>query len=638
MKKIYKIIKYAILGIAALLLLAVTTVIGAGYVLPLPDTEQTPAGYSRNVSQYVTMHDGVKIAIDVWFPKDMEADKQYPTALQMTRYWRASELTGIFRGLMALGVVGTGNMVDETFDWFNTAGYVVIKVDARGSGASFGTRTVEWAREEVQDYGEILEWIAKQPWSNGKVGSFGVSYEGNTAEMIAVNNRPELKVVAPLYGDFNPFLGLIQPGGAKNTYVDAWGAMVRAMDLNDICTIADAEGFSCFLTKMMMAGVKPVDGHEDLLELAVADHKANRLVVDNDRTVVYIDDELDDTGYMTKDMSPFGHQEQIEASGVPMLLHLGWHDAATTEGALNRFIKFSNDQHLLIGPFTHGGGMDTDPFNDVDTPVSPSSKEQYQSLIEYFDMFLKGNETGLKPAKKITYYTNGAGTWSTTEVWPPVGFDTKTYFLGDGQQLTEKLASVTQGTDSYTVDFSVTNGSSTRWHTNMGGGDVVYADRATQDEKLLHYTSAPLESTIEITGTPTISLHVASSHKDALFIAYLEDIAPDGTVTYITEGVLRADNRKIVDPGTLSYPPLGIEHSYLRDDAEPMVPGEVTEVAFNFFPISVQIQAGHKLRVALAGADEVMFRRWPEEGTPEWIIHKGGLAASSITIPFKVVN
>ena len=81
---------------------------------------------------------------------------------------------------------------------FNGAGYALVLVDARGSGASFGMRRFELAEDEVRDYGEVVDWIIEQPWSNGRVGAYGVSYAGNTAEMLAVNMHPAVKAVARL--------------------------------------------------------------------------------------------------------------------------------------------------------------------------------------------------------------------------------------------------------------------------------------------------------------------------------------------------------------------------------------------------------------------------------------------------------
>ncbi len=92
-------------------------------------------------------------------------------------------------------------------------------------GASFGSRAYEVNQDEVRDYGEIVDWIVGQSWSNGRVGAAGVSYDGDTAEMLMVNRHPAVKAVAPLYPDFNALDHLIFPGGVfLNFFADDWGS------------------------------------------------------------------------------------------------------------------------------------------------------------------------------------------------------------------------------------------------------------------------------------------------------------------------------------------------------------------------------------------------------------------------------
>jgi uncharacterized protein len=186
--------------------------------------------------------------------------------------------------------------------------------------------------------------------------------------------------------------------------------------------------------------------------------------------------------------------------------------------------------------------------------------------------------------------------------------------------------------DSYTVDFSTTSGAHNRWKTNLGGGDVIYPNRTAEDKKLLTYTTAPLEADLEITGSPVVTLEMASTTSDGAVFAYLEDVGPDGRVTYVDEGILRTIHRKIATT-PLSYVPLGPAHSYVRADAEPMPAGQSAEIAFSMFPTSVLLHKGHRIRVALAGADESMFDRIPANATPIWTVYREKSRASSLEVP-----
>ncbi|MDE2754375.1 MAG: CocE/NonD family hydrolase, partial [Gemmatimonadota bacterium] len=178
---------------------------------------------TRNQALHIPMRDGVRIAVDVWLPEGTEEGALLPTMIRATRYWRA-------RGFVDSPLENDSNY-DEAERW-NAAGYALVLVDGRGSGASFGIRRFELAEDEVWDYGEVADWIVAQPWSNGRVGAYGVSYAGNTAEMLAVNRHPAVKAVAPLFNDFDNFGHLVFPGGVLTVgFLESWSDRTRMQDL-----------------------------------------------------------------------------------------------------------------------------------------------------------------------------------------------------------------------------------------------------------------------------------------------------------------------------------------------------------------------------------------------------------------------
>jgi predicted acyl esterase len=109
-------------------------------------------------------------------------------------------------------------------------------------------------------------------------------------------------------------------------------------------------------------------------------------------------------------------------------------------------------------------------------------------------------------------------------------------------------------------------------------------------------------------------------------------VAPDGTVTYVTEGQLRALHRRVSEEPP-PYPVFGPHHSFRRADAVPLSPGEAAELRFTLFPTSVRFRSGHRVRVALAGHDNGNFRRVPESGRPRVIVHRDGALRSRIELP-----
>jgi uncharacterized protein len=224
----------------------------------------------------------------------------------------------------------------------------------------------------------------------------------------------------------------------------------------------------------------------------------------------------------------------------------------------------------------------------------------------------------------------GARVWKHTAVWPPIGTTNRVLYFGDKSNLS--AAPSNAGFDHYPVDFTAATGTLTRWATQMGGGDVIYPDRRDADKKLLSYTSAPMPAATTITGTPVVTAYLSTTAADGVVIAYLEDVAPDGHVMYITEGVLRLTNRKETD-ANLPYVTLGVNRSFHRADALPVKPGEVMQVRVPLYATSMQIKAGHRLRVALAGAADGQFDRIPTTRSVTWTVYRDAKRPSGVELP-----
>lgn len=387
----------------------------------------------------------------------------------------------------------------------------------------------------------------------------------------------------------------------------------------------------------MNYGVQRVDADRDGTQLAqIVRHHDNVDIAKALGTVEFRDDPLTpELGSIRfADISPYGLKSKIEASHVPMMVWCGWLDANSCQGALIRYRTLSNPQVVVIGPLSHGGSFNVDPFAANHLPPVPTRQEQLEMEANFFAQTL-ANETPAKLGSSIQYYTMGEGKWHTTTVWPPEGLSNETLFFAEGNTLTATAPANQGGADSYRVDLTASSGSQTRWHTQLGGGDVVYGDRAAADKKLLKYTSPPLETDLEITGSPVLTLQIASTISDGAIHAYLEDVAPTGRVTYLDEGVFRVIHRKETDPRSLPYESLGPAHSFRREDAAPMKPGEATSIRFSLLPTSVLLRKGHSIRIALAGADAGLFQTYPASGAPEWTVYRDAERSSFLELPAK---
>jgi putative CocE/NonD family hydrolase len=613
-------------GIVASALVAVATL-----RTKLPGEEMTPAGIQQSSSMYVKMRDGVEIAATIDLPLDFKAGERVPVLMRTTRYWRAPQFGWTLRMLVALHLADPTDLVDKQAAYFNQRQFAVLVVDARGSGASGGHRVMEFSPAEVADMGEVAAWAARQPWSNGRVGTFGISYDGNTAELAAVPNQSAIRAVMPLYDNFD-LLSAIQAGGvAMRGLLQQWSDVVAALDRDDVCGADQVKGWKCWKDRLMTPGVRPVDADprgKHLADLVSQHHNIN--VAKTVANVEFRDDHV--ATFTLGALSPSGLRAQIEASKLPMMVWCGWLDGGGGEDALTRFKTFSNPQVVVIGPLSHGGDFNVDPFGSSHSPAAPPSEEQFKMEADFFDRVLR-NPTPEPIESSIQYYTMGQAQWHTTKVWPPAGLSAKRLYFGEHNTLTAASPSASRASDSYTVDFTTSSGDRTVWHTGFGGGDVVYPDRADEDKKLLVYTSGPIKTDLEITGTPVLTIEMSSTTSDGALHAYLEDVSPQGRVTYVDEGVFRLIDRKEVDPKSLPYQPLGPAHSFLRKDAEPLTPGEAATIRFALYPASVLLRKGHRIRVALAGADAGVFQRYPAEGTPAWTVYRETQRASFIELP-----
>jgi len=568
----------------------------------------------------VAARDGTRLAVDVHLPKGSKSGTPLPTILRITRYWRAIELAN---GKTA---------PDRYADAIAAHGYAYVMLDVRGSGASFGVSTSPWSHEEVLDYRDVLDWITQQPWSNGRVGALGVSYEGNTAALLSALEHPAVRAVVPLFFDFDPYRSPALPGGLfDEDFIHSWSQLTDAIDEGDICTALGATSASeCALLRSQIRGPLRVDADRDgaLLAEAMAEHRSNTRVYAAVSAITYRDDPYGAQGASLSDISPFAFAGAIDRGGVPWLSWGSWYDSGTADASLNAFATFHNPQSVVIGAYSHGAEHDADPYRDSIAAVAPAPAEQIEQALRFLDDHLQRDAAPSE--RSIRYYTVGEGQWRTTASWPPPGVERQDWFLVGDNRLATAPPEVAES-DHYSVDFTATTGRVNRWATQKDGADVVYADRAQQAAKLLSYTSDPLPEALRVVGHPIVNVYLSSTRDDGALFVYLEDVAPGGRVTYVTEGQLRLLHRRTSDSPYVTFGP---QHSFLRADGAALVPGQSELVELTLLPVAVLIRAGHCLRVSIAGHDADTFRRYPEEGPVELTLEHSPSQASRVSLPF----
>lgn len=589
--------------------------------VPAPYGHQANRSYKKVSikTYYVEMRDGVKLAVDVYKPKGMKAEK-LPSLIHQTRYWRSAELRWPFKW-MTKGLVGRqGKFIKDIV----TNGYVVVNVDSRGSGASFGSRPHPWTEEETLDGVDIIEWILEQEWSDGNIGSLGVSYSGTTAEFLAFNQHPNLKAVILMYSLFDVYDDIAYPGGVfQKHFVNDWGLYNSRLDMDQI----PRGGFPI---RLLVKGVRRVrDGKRvRTFKAALRDHEANLQVNKTASGVEFRDQVPDGVGIDNMDVfSPFTYIDELDASGTAVYCYSGWLDGAYQHSNIRRYLNLTNPANkLILGPWEHSGKYNCSP-----AAPSLSGFDHVGEILKFMDYHLKGMDNGLDEEAPIHYFTMMEDEWKAADTWPPEAMDYKVYFESD-QRLSEKRPA-SDGYDVYTIDTTVSTHNQSRWYSTIGKLETpnVAAFRKEETAKLLYYDSNPLEQATEITGHPIIHLYVDSDQSDGNFHVYLDEVTVDGSVINITEGLLRGIHRQL-DDELVMYKDVVPYRNYTEANIEPMIPGTVSELIFDLLPVSYLVAAGSRLRISLAGADQTHFSVM-HKAIPTWKVQRNEKHASYLEIP-----
>ncbi|MFI6156310.1 CocE/NonD family hydrolase [Kitasatospora sp. NPDC051170] len=603
-------------------LLAATAVLG---LAAAPAGAQSGPTEPPFQSRYVAMPDGVRLAVDVYLPEGTRPGAQLPTVLVTQRYWRAR----------VSPATPDGGRSGPAGAW-NARGYAYVVADLRGTGASFGTLTAELGEQVTADSGPLGDWIAAQPWSNGRVGTTGVSYGGDTAVLAASLGNHHIAAVAPVSYDFDPYEDLVRPGGIEiQPRIAPYALLLSILDARagTTCETSDETRALCAQVGLTGASPRPVDGPDGpaLLAAARAEHAGNANLVEMAHAGVYRD--YRDGPKNWTDGSVGERTEAIEEGGVPVLTVAGWLDAGTANGVLSQFTSLDNTQEAWLGPWNHGASHLADPFLPERRLTDQERAELDQRVQAFFDRYVRD---GRQPhgQRKLHYYTFNEGVWRSTSRWPLTGTGTQRFYLGEGGALTRQRHPGDQGGDLLRLDRTAGTGELDRWNTNLSGQAVRYPDRAAVDARLLSYTTAPLAADTRVTGNGRVTLDVtglAGSAHGALHV-YLEHVAPDGKVTYLTEGQLALDNRAVAD-GNPDWRRLRTPRTYDAGDARPFPQGRAESVTLDLLPVAALFRAGDRIRLTVAAANPDSFELLPPNGDASYLIGHGGARPSALDLP-----
>ncbi len=516
------------------------------------------------------MSDGTRLSVDVYLP---DAKGPFPTMLLRNPYESSSDVN-----------------IDWAA-WWARRGYAVVAADCRGKYQSGGT--FDAYRDDGPDGHDTIEWIAEQPWSNGKVGMSGRSYGGITQWQAAPHRPPHLTAIAPqvIMGDY--FSECHRIGGAVQ-----WALTIMA-----------AITFSTNVA-FVQKGNSHLFGNQRFyrhLPLIDAD------VVATGREISYFRDwmehELDD-GYWHE----FNTHDRVADIDVPVIQQAGWYDPYTEsmfrlhngmrESAHSAHAR--QNQKIYVIPWTHHipdssrlGDLDFGPEALVDLNAED---------LRWYDHWLKGIDTGIMDEPPIKLFVMGRNQWRHENEWPLARTEFTPWFLhsggrantlwGDGSLSLDPPGA--EQADRFVYDpedpVPTVGGNNSTWTLMKFAADQIVPGPVDQRaverrDDVLVYTGPVLDRDLEITGPLQVVLYAASSARDTDFTAKLVDVWPDGRAIHIAEGIIRARHRS------------GLSKSELLE------PGTVQEYRIELASTSNVFRQGHRLRVEISSSNFPRFDR-----------------------------
>ena len=520
--------------------------------IPFPSPVRYPEiAMERNVP--IPMRDGVVLRADIYRPG---ADGRFPVAINRGPYDKASSLDDI--------PAVARNLAQR--------GYVCIAQDVRGRYASDGGYAPLHA--EIEDGVDTVEWAAAQPWSTGKVGMFGVSYNGFVQFCAAAGQAPHLSCIYPAmigYGFHTRKAGI------------PWLASIGAW------LIWAGQGSESLNDRRIDTWHLPLHEIDDKSGYPTAAFDALATM---------------DLDYrLPGEMPEKTEREHLGKIRVPTYCVAGWYDELI-EDTLDCWVRLREtlaDARLIVGPWHHNLCDLEEPRMGKVATDDVELKRYYEEMERFFARHLKGEDIESYDAEApIRLYVMGKNVWRDEYEWPLARTEHRTLYLhssgsaGTGFEdgkLRWQPPAVEQPADEY--DYNPLD--PVRWSHDVDIWSYLLelGDRRSLEQRpdVLVYTSPVLEEDTEITGSIKAVLFASSDCEDTDFVVNLVDVHADGHTQYLTHGIIRARYR------------YGLENPQLLE------PGKIYRYEIGLWPTSNVFLAGHRIRVEITSSDFDRYAR-----------------------------
>ncbi|HEY7937788.1 MAG TPA: CocE/NonD family hydrolase [Candidatus Limnocylindrales bacterium] len=539
----------------------------AGHDAPIAALSSTHRPASQPVHEVevrrdvrIPVRDGLELSANLWLPAEAVVTgsaARFPAILEMIPYrkddwrWASDEARG---------------------QWLAARGFAFCRLDIRGTGSSPGIALGEYTADETNDGYDAVEWLAAQPWSNGNVGMWGISWGGFSAIQVAMLRPPHLRAIVPVYASDDRYTDDVH-------YI---GGCVTASELSQYA--------------VSMVGSNALPPRPRYRGEAWEAEWRERL----ERTPVWLFEWLrrqqDGSFWRQGSLAP-----HWKALVVPMLLIGGWMDGYVDSAI--RMLRYCENapRRALIGNWVHALPDEAYPGPNIDW---------LHEVTRFFDHWLKGIDNGVMDEPALIYFERDyappepfpatwPGRWRSAGLPLPSGHD-RILHLSPAGGLTKSRSAAGRAT----IVHRPTIGTAASLSWGAGWPPNGLARDLRPDEALLPtWTSPPLTEPLHLFDGSVAHLAISSSMPVATAVVRLSDLAPDGTVAPVAAGIRNLTQRR------------------LTTEVEPLEPGEVVEFTITLRATGYRFAPGHRIRLSVASAYWPVI--WPSPYAGELTIHLG---------------
>lgn len=523
------------------------------------------------------LRDGVLQNFDLYQP---DAEGAYPVILMRTPYTKASL---------------TQERIYANVRRYTDHGYNVAVAECRGTGGSGGVMNANTANEYDDGVDTVL-WLADQPWCDGTVGMYGLSYFGFTQLAVASEAPKALKAICPFMTQ------AMEPFGSQMTQTFNYGHLywIYGQLLAQPERFIPDEQARARLLPLLKDHAAKLDDYALLLP---ADQNPAALVEGAPLVQDYLDliRGMEDKSFW----DGLRHPTDFRRAHTAMLHCTGWFDVClnTTLHNWNAMMAqadaYTRDAaRLIIGPWAHGGEFHS-AFGAYDFGMENDGAGQdiNGKMLAWFDYHIKGKQNGVPDWAKVRYFVLGSNEWRSASAWPPAEAALTPFYLHQGGLLDQGMPTEAEMPTRFVYDPM--NPAPAYAPGKQGVFDPLpdYAPLVERAD-VVTFATLPLQGPVTVAGPVTLKLYAVTTAKDTDFTCRLIDVYPDGREFLLTQGLIRAKWRK------------GFFH------ASPIEPGQPVEYGIEVGNAGCCFLAGHRIKLHVSSALFPLYDRNLNTGEP----------------------